>query len=273
MSFKRDPDRSALALFADELRAAREQAGLSRDELAGQLNYSASLVAMVEGLHRVPQADFAARCDVVLGTSGTFARLQKRLRVLPFPASFRPFAAYEEAAASLRSFEHSHIPGLLQTAEYARALVGIRANIPLDELDDLVDARLARQAILDRDNPPMLWVVIDEAVLHREVGGPKVMREQLLHLAAMSGRPKIALQVIPYSAGAHVGLEGAFVIADFEDAPPVAFLATAGDGQTIEEPSMVTKVAFSFDRLRTEALPRKASRDLIIKIAEERWTA
>lgn len=89
----------------------------------------------------------------------------------------------------------------------------------------------------------------------------------------MSGRPNIALQVIPYSAGAHVGLEGAFVIADFEDAPPVAFLATAGDGQTIEEPSTVTKVAFSFDRLRTEALPRTASRDLIIKIAEERWTA
>ena len=118
----------------------------------------------------------------------------------------------------------------------------------------------------------MLWAVIDEAVLHREVGGPKVMREQLLHLAAMSGRANIALQVIPYSAGAHVGLEGAFVIADFEDAPPVAFLATAGDGQTIEEPSMVAKVAFSFDRLRTEALPRKASRDLISKIAEERWT-
>jgi ribosome-binding protein aMBF1 (putative translation factor) len=83
VSPKRDPDRSALALFADELRAAREMAGLSRDELAGQLNYSASLVAMVEGLHRVPQADFAARCDVVLGTPGTFARLQKRLRVLP----------------------------------------------------------------------------------------------------------------------------------------------------------------------------------------------
>ena len=151
----------------------------------------------------MPQADFAARCDVVLGTSGTFARLQKRLRVLPFAASFRPFAAYEEAATSLRSFEHSHVPGLLQTAEYARAVpravLGIRANIHLDELDDLVASRLARQAILDRDNPPMLWVVIDEAVLHREVGGPKVMREQLLHLAAMSGRPNIALQVIPYS--------------------------------------------------------------------------
>ena len=272
MSPKRDPDRSALALFADELRAAREMAGLSRDELASQLNYSASLVAMVEGLHRVPQADFAARCDVVLGTPGTFARLQKRLRVLPFPASFRPFAAHEEAATSLRSFEHSYAPGLLQTAEYARAVLSIRANASPDDVEDTVAARLARQAILDRDHPPMLWAVIDEAVLHREVGGPKVMHEQLLHLAAMSARPNIALQVIPYSAGAHVGLEGAFVIADFDDAPPVAFLATAGEGQTIEEPSMVSTIAFSFDTLRTESLPRKASRDLIIKMAEERWT-
>ena len=186
MAGRRDADRSALSLFADELRAARDHAGLSRDELGERLNYSGSLVGMVESLKRVPQADFAARCDQVFGTIGTFARLQRRLRALPFTASFRPFAAFEEVAISLRTFEHALVPGLLQTPGYARAVLGTRPNTTPDELDDMVAARLARQAILDRDNPPMLWVVVDEAVLHREVGDCKIMREQMEHLADMA---------------------------------------------------------------------------------------
>ena len=205
-------------------------------------------------------------------TIGTFARLQRRLRALPFTASFRPFAAFEEVAISLRTFEHALVPGLLQTPGYARAVLGTRPNTTPDELDDMVAARLARRAILDRDNPPMLWVVVDEAVLHREVGDRKIMREQMEHLADMAGRPNIAIQVIPYSAGAHVGLQGAFVIADFEDAPPVAFLATATEGQTVEDASAVARVALTFDSLRTEALHSKASRELIMMTAEDQWT-
>ena len=144
MAARRDPDRSALALFADELRAAREQAGWSREDLAAKLNYSASLVGMVEGLHRVAQADFAQRCDEAFGTPGTFARLQQRLRNLPFAAAFRPFAAYEESATSLRNFECALVPGLLQTPDYARAVLATRPNTTVDEVDDLVSARLAR---------------------------------------------------------------------------------------------------------------------------------
>ncbi len=272
MALRRDPDRSTLALFADELRAAREQAGLSREDLAARLNYSGSLVVKIEGLQRVPHADFAARCDGAFGTPGTFARLQQQLRNLPFPASFRPFAAYEEVATSLRTFEHTLVPGLLQTPDYAQAVLATRPNTTQDELDDLVTARLARQAVLDRDTPPLLWAVVDEAVLHREVGSSKVMHDQLLHLVEVSDRPNVTLQVIPYSAGAHIGLQGAFVIADFGDMPAVAFLATATEGETLEGPSMVAQVALTFDTLRSEALPRRASRDMIMKVAEEQWT-
>jgi transcriptional regulator with XRE-family HTH domain len=269
---RRDPDRSALALFAEELRAARTQAGMSRDDLAVKLSYSASLIGMLEGLHRVPQADFAQRCDEAFGTPGTFARMQQRLRNLPFPASFRPFAAYEEIASTLRAFEHAIVPGLLQTAEYARAVLATRPNTTDDEIDDLVTVRLARQAILERDDPPLLWAVIDEAVLHRPVGTSQVMHDQLMHLVGMSGRPNITVQVVPYSAGAHSGLLGAFVIAEFNDDPGIVYLDTAIDGQTVEEPAMVAKAALTFDTLRSEALPRGASRDLIMRVAEERWT-
>jgi transcriptional regulator with XRE-family HTH domain len=272
MPAKRDPDRSALSLFAEEMRAARDRAGLTQDELAARVNYSTTLVAMVESLKRVPQADLAARLDDVLGTPGTFGRLQERLRALPFPASFRPFAAYEDLAVALRNFENCLVPGLLQTEDYARAILSARPNTSEDEVDELVAVRLARQAILDRDEPPALWVVVDEGVLTREIGSPKTMADQLQHLADMAARPNITIQVIPFSAGAHIGLQGAFIIAEFADTPPVAFLATATDGQTIEDASAVARALFTFDNLRSEALPRKASREQIQRLAEERWT-
>ena len=169
MAAAREPERPALALFAAELRAARGHAALSREDLAVKLNYSASLVAMIETERRTPSRDFAARCDEVFDTPGTFSRLEERLRDLPFPASFRPFAGYEAEARSLRMFEHVLVPGLLQTPEYARAVLSTRPHTTSDELESLVAARLARQVVLDRKDPPLLWVVLDEGVLHRPV--------------------------------------------------------------------------------------------------------
>jgi hypothetical protein len=126
--------------------------------------------------------------------------------------------------------------------------------------------------VLDRDQPPLLWLVIDEAVLHREVGGAKVMHDQLVHLAELSERPNITVEVTPDTSGAHSGLLGAFAIAEFADAPSVVDLETAAGGQIAEERSVVAGIALAFDTLRSEALPRGASRDLIRKAAEERWT-
>jgi len=146
MATAREPERPALALFAAELRAARGHAGLSREDLAVKLNYSASLVAMIETERRTPSRDFAARCDEVFDTPGTFSRLEERLRDLPYPASFRPFAVHEAEAASLRWYEHALVPGLLQTEAYARAVLSTRPNTAEDVIEELVAARLARQA-------------------------------------------------------------------------------------------------------------------------------
>jgi transcriptional regulator with XRE-family HTH domain len=117
----RERDTAALSLFADEMKAAREQRGWSQADLAGQIPYSLSTISMVEALHRVPTRDLARHLDKAFGTPGTFTRLEARLRDLPFPASFRPFAAYETEATALYVFEHSLVPGLLQTPGYARA--------------------------------------------------------------------------------------------------------------------------------------------------------
>ncbi len=268
----RDFDRSWLALFAEELKLARAGAGRSQEQLADEIGYSASLVAKIETCRGVPTLDFARRCDDALGTGGTLGRIHKFLGKAPFPSWFRPFVDYEAAAKSLRLFEHVLVPGLLQTEEYARAVLATRPNTTEEETDQLVSARLERQAILAPDDPPLLWVVLDEGVLHREVGDGTVMKGQPLHLAEMSRRPNIALEVVPYSTGAHGGLLGAFVIAEFEDAPAIVYLETAAGGQIAEDPSMVAQVRLSFDTLRSEGLPRGASRDLIMKVAEEKWT-
>lgn len=131
---------------------------------------------MIETGRRVPSRDLAERLDEVFGPDrGTFARLETGLRDLPYPASFRPFSAYEAGARSLRLFEHVLVPGLLQTADYARAVLSTRPYTSADEIEELVTARLARQALLARADPPLLYVLLDEGVLHRPVGTPEVM--------------------------------------------------------------------------------------------------
>jgi transcriptional regulator with XRE-family HTH domain len=202
----RDNDHSALALFADELQAARAKAGISRDELAARINYSPSLVGTVESLRRVPRLDFAQRCDEALGTTGTFARLHAHLRTAPFPSWFRPFAQHEAEATALRTFQLVLIPGLLQIGEYARALLSTRVGVTEDEVEQMVTARLDRQAILDRDDPPLLWVLLDQSALHRPIGGREVMAVQVEHLIEMAARPNVVIQVIPADVGGHQGL-------------------------------------------------------------------
>lgn len=263
----------ALAAFTEELRAHRAHAGMSRDELAAKVSYSPSLIAMIETGKRSPSKRLAELLDVVFSLPGTFSRLEGRLREVPFPASFRPFVPHEAEAKALRSYENALIPGLFQTEPYARAVLSTRPNTSEDGIEELVAARMQRQDVLGREEPPLIWSLIDEAALYRAAGGAEVMSGQLAHLAEVSRRPNITIQVVPYSAGPHSGLLGAFVIAELDDAPPIAFLETAAEGETVENPSVLARLALIFDTLRSKALPDVTSMDMIMKVAEERWNA
>jgi hypothetical protein len=164
------------------------------------------------------------------------------------------------------------VPWLLQTQDYARALLANRIGSSPDDTEEIVAARMERQSILVREEPPELWVVIDEAVLHRPVGGAFVMREQLDHLAKTARRSNVVVQVIPAAVGVHEGLPGAgFIIADFADVPPVAYQDTAVRGQVIEDSDDIAVLTATWDRLRAEALPRTASLDLVEEVAKK-WT-
>jgi transcriptional regulator with XRE-family HTH domain len=270
-----DPSAGPLDFFGAELRRARMAVGLSQEQLGQRVGYSGAQVGKVETGERAPSGEFAQRCDDALpGAGGLFIRVHALARRWDggYPSWFAEWLDAERRATSLRTWEPLLVPGLLQTADYARALFEAwRSADGDDELDELVSARIQRQSILERPKPPALWVVIDEGVLHRCIGGRKVMHDQLAHLVGMSGRSKITMQVVPGEVGAHVGLLGGFAIASFDGAPSTVYMESPDQGQTTERPSVVAKVSETFDTLRAEALPRGASRDLIRKVAEERW--
>jgi transcriptional regulator with XRE-family HTH domain len=263
----RQGDTTRLALFASELAAARTAVGLSQEALAARLTYSLSLVSMIEGTRRAPTLEFAQRCDAIFGTPGTFVRLQQHSRTTPLPAWFRAYADVESSALQLRSWQPMVIDGLLQTEPYARALLATRPHTSPEELDALVTTRIERQTALTRDPPPTVWVLMDEAALQREVGDAAVMAAQLQHLAAMSERPTITIQILPWTAGAHAGLLGAFATAEATDGTTVGYLDTAGEGFVAESRLTVDELSYTFDLLRADALTRKASREVITKWA------
>ena len=155
----------------------------------------------------------------------------------------------------------------------AGAVLATRPNTTEDELDNLVEARLARQAVLTRDDPPapLLWALVDEGVLYRPVAPAGVMYDQLMDLARLSRLPNITIQVVPYSAGGHTGLLGAFVMADLGSSPGVVYVEDITDGRVFEDPDTVARVTLSYKSLQSEALPKGASRELIVRVAEERW--
>jgi transcriptional regulator with XRE-family HTH domain len=272
MAARRNKDGMALSLFSDTLREARHKAGLSSDELGAKLGYSGATIRSVESGHRVPKPDLAKRADEFFGFPKIFEMMEERLRDLPFPASYRPFVPHERAARALRLFEVTMIPGLFQTPEYARCMLAARPHVTDDEVENLLAARLARQEILTADEAPLVYAVLDETALHRPVGTAQVMYAQLLCLVEASWRVNIILQVIPFTIGAHIGLQGGFVIAEAPDASSTVFLDNAADGHVSENEEMVSQVAQRFEALRADALPKGASRDLIMKVAEERWT-
>jgi transcriptional regulator with XRE-family HTH domain len=271
-----DATRSPMAFFGAELRRARMAAGMSQDQLGRALSFSGDLIGKIETCERAPSPEFAAGCDSVFPhLDGLFTRLVGLARRWdgPHPQWFRDWVQAEREATSLRWWEPMLVPGLLQTADYARAILSAGPDTTEDALEELVSARIERQNILDRPKPLELWVVLDEAVLHRLIGSRKIMYDQLVHLADTSCRPSITVQVVPSEVGAHAGLLGAFIVAGFDDgAPSILYAETAVEGQTIARSAHVRKAALAFDRLRSEALPRGASRDLIGKVAEERWT-
>ena len=268
-----------------ELRKLRESAGYKLEEVAGLLGVAPSTLSRIETgkaptksayltqlleLYRVTDA---GQRQVLIDMAreghrkGWWAAYDDVL-----PSGLGVYVGLEAEASGLRSYEISVVHGLLQTADYARAV--LRASAPRhtpDQIERLVDLRLERQRRLD-DNPPLdLWVIHDEAVIRRAMGGSTVMRHQLAHLLVLAGLPGVTLQVLPFDSGAHAGHDGPFSIIEFPDRSDseVVYVESAAGPLYLEKDRDVRTSAEVFDRLRAAASPPDASLDLISKAARE----
>jgi transcriptional regulator with XRE-family HTH domain len=273
MANDRDPQANPAAFLGAELRRARLASGItSQDKLAQMLGYDRSVIAKAETGERPPSEEVMKALVKMLGLDQVVIRLASLARRFTgIPAWFLDWVAIEREAAILHTWQPALIPGLLQTPEYARAIL---ASWRLDTDGD-VEAKLAartdRQGILDADDPPDLCALLDESVLHRCIGSAEIMAGQLEHLAQMAHRPNVTIQLVPEEADAYAGLSGAFWVATGAGGQQSAHLETGVQGMTVVEPALVRKTARLFEMLRSDALPWTRSLELMIE-AISRWT-
>jgi len=258
-------------LFASELRRLRTDAGLSQEALADKIRYSTSLVAAVEQGRRPARLEVAERCGTILGGGGLLIRLREATLQESLVPWFREWAAIEQEALSLRSFQTLVLPGLLQTPAYARGMYAGGTPLPADDLEQIIAGRIARQEILEREHPPLLVAVLDYTVLERPVGGPETMREQLLHLADLADRPSVHLHVVPKDVGGYLGFGGPFVIATTPDGKDIAYLDNQSKGVVVDGTEELRFLWHAWEAVRADAMPQRHTRALILE-AVKQWT-
>ncbi|WP_406507469.1 Scr1 family TA system antitoxin-like transcriptional regulator [Streptomyces sp. NBC_00212] len=265
-----DPSASPRTFLGAELRFAREKSGLTQDELGQPLFVSGSFIGQLESGTRRMHLEYARQIDQILGTDGFFTRNCVAAAKSKYPDHFAEAAEAEAVATTIREYAPLLIPGLLQTEAYARAVFrAYQPTAPDPVIDDLVTARLDRAHLLADPTTPLMWAVLDEAVLRREVGGAAVMAEALAHVAALGIRHRIIVQVLPFSAGGHASMGGALKLMGFEDAPPLAYFEGPGTGRLEDDPATVTRHELAYDLLGASALSPQQSLALIESVAED----
>ena len=266
------------------LRAMRLTHGLTAEQVAEELLCSPSKVSRMEtGQRAATPRDVRDLCRIYGVTDDAEVALlmdmaregRQQAWWQPFELEyFATFVGLEQAAASLSYYMSAIVPGLLQTADYARAMLASAlpaefnpAEFNAERGDELIDVRLRRQQVLTRDPPLQISAVLDEAVLHRVVGGPAVMAAQLRHLVEASDMPNVAVQVIPFAAGAHPAMDDLFTILDFQNvAPPMVYIEGLMGWLYIEREHEVARYRRIFEHLRSIALSPQETIELIAEV-------
>lgn len=267
-----DPEESAAARFAYELRRYRLMVGLTQVQLGRRIGYSASMIGAVETLQRTPSLDMAELCDKAFGLDGVLVGLHLEAwpPPLPVPERFREWMAVEQRATAIRMWDFALIPGLFQTEAYARAVFGCSPGITPEQLEERVRHRMERKTLLAKGDPPMIFSLIDEMVLRRPRGGPTVMREQLLHLYEIAQHPRVKIQIVPFEAEGPV-TDPAFVISEHQGVPFGGYVESIPDGRTTSDRGVIGALVARYDAIRAEAYPQSLSLEKIKEVLE-RWT-
>ncbi|MFC8535315.1 Scr1 family TA system antitoxin-like transcriptional regulator [Streptomyces sp. NPDC057249] len=268
MGTKRAP-RSPRQKYGEELRLRRVAAGLTQEALSEMVVCSPTLISHYEAGRRLPGPDDAHRIDLALKSDGFFVRWLEDLES-KYANYFAAVAELERQAVRIQQFALSLVPGLLQTPDYARALFqAYRPNHCQEEIDEEVVIRTERACVLDGPLRPVLWTLLDEAVLRRRVGGPRVMADQLNKIAHMAESGRLRLHVLPFGAGAHSLQQSLLTLLSFADSAPVAYVEGFQTGNLMDDPAMVTASRTAYDLALSDALSHQQSLALVRAAAEE----
>jgi transcriptional regulator with XRE-family HTH domain len=267
-----------------DLRNAREAAGLTQDDVARAMEWSLSKIIRIEaGSVGVSSNDLKALLRLYKitdqGISDELLALARQSRERSWWSSYKDvlsrhytqFIDYESAATSIQAFQPTLVPGLLQTEEYARITIAQLAESPKD-LDNLVEIRMKRQELLHRQPSPTTFFVIDEAVVKRVVGGRDVMRRQIDHLIATGARRNVTVELVPFTAGVHPGMQGPFVIMQLPEPvhDDVLYLeGSKGSMVIIDDPEDVASYQEKFEQLHKLSMNPADTAAYLRKIAEE----
>jgi transcriptional regulator with XRE-family HTH domain len=260
---------AAHRLYAAELRRWRQERGVTQERLAALTHYSAALVGMVEKLQRNPTREFTSRCDDVLRTGGALSRLLPLLAAESYPSWFRPFVEMEAEATAIQEFEVQVIAGLLQTEDYARAVLNSWPPKSAEEIERRLAARLDRQRILDRADPPLLSFVLDESVLRRPMGPASMMAAQLTHLIETAARPNIQLQILTFSHARLAPTDGSFTLMELPERERYVYVDNPANARLIPESETVEYYARGFRAAQCQALPIEDSIELIDRVRRD----
>ncbi|MFF3598608.1 helix-turn-helix domain-containing protein [Kitasatospora indigofera] len=264
------PERSVRDLFGFQLRVTRKRQGLSLDGLGSQISYSKTHLSNVETADRAIPPDLPAKLDATFGTDGIFGHLHRLVLRESFPDWSRRFMELEALASAQRKFANGAFPGLWQTGGYGKRLLelGLPRATP-GEIEERWAVRESRQALISGDEPPHIWVVLDEVVVRRPVGGPRTMRDQIDHVLELTAGPDAVVQVLPFAAGGHGSMAGSITLLDFVDAPRAAYVEGYVVGQLVESPREVAEIALTYDFLQAAAMSPQESRAWLRRAMEE----
>ncbi|MEU0910402.1 helix-turn-helix domain-containing protein [Streptomyces althioticus] len=259
------------ALFGARVRRLRTAAGLTQAELGALTHVVSTRITQIERASGArPTLELARALDAALGADDLLVELWPYVYREAFPDWSRKFMEYSERAVAVRQYAAHVVPGLLQTEEYARAVLKVGRTLSNEaQLEERVALRMGRQERLGAPDRPELWVVLDEAVLRRPVGGLPVMRDQLARMLASATEPHITVQVLPFDQGEHEVMGGSLTVLTMPDGREVAYTEGAHHGQLVEEPDEVASLALTYDRLRAAALPPLMSLDIIRSVRED----
>ncbi|GAA2072479.1 DUF5753 domain-containing protein [Actinomadura alba] len=263
-----NPDTSFKHWIASDLRFFREREGRSLSQMGLVMGCNRHTVSNIEHARDGwnMNEDQAEKLDAFLRLNGHFQRLVRYARTAHDPDWFAEYTDRESRALTIRTYRLSLIPGLFQTPEYTRALIAPPPMVA--DVEAVVESRMKRQEVLTRSKPPLIWVLLDEAVLSRPVGGAQVMRDQLARLREMAELPHVTIRVIPQSTGAYLGLDGSFNSLTMETGELV-FVEAPGGGRLIQGSTEIREFGVRWDRIGSAQAPyRGTSCDLIAQAME-----